>query len=261
MKTIVTLYVLFFALLFPSQSGNLEEEKSSRQEKKIFLKLLRTSENSASTTGELFVNDKFICHTLEKPWKDNKSFISSIPAGVYDAILRYDKPDEWRIQLTNVPDRSGVQFHIGTIPKDTQGCILVGDEVYNHDNRLGLSASAYSRLKEAFYGSPLPDQTPNVDFVIIVVNDSEKTVFDNNLTNSNKNKYLYLNKGLWQDTNASNPKPTQWLEYKRDLKYIFLKDPSIGLFIRIPIHGGSTERAFSQGGPWRSTNINYTRAN
>src|SRR4051794_965885 len=48
------------------------------------------------TTGELFVNGRFVAHTLELPWRNNASYVSSIPDGTYRAILRWENPLGWR---------------------------------------------------------------------------------------------------------------------------------------------------------------------
>lgn len=111
--------------------------------------------------GYLIANGEVICYTLELPWKDNSNFISCILPGSYNGILRYDKPDGWRIQLENVPNRTAVQIHIGNYTKDTEGCILVGTGAKTEDCSVQNSSLAYSKLKEAFYGTSTPNSTPN----------------------------------------------------------------------------------------------------
>ncbi|MDO3529210.1 hypothetical protein, partial [Ralstonia pseudosolanacearum] len=41
--------------------------------------------------------------TLDETHRGTPPFISSIPAGIYRGLLRYDKADHWRIQLDWVP--------------------------------------------------------------------------------------------------------------------------------------------------------------
>lgn len=113
------------------------------------------------TMGYLIANGEVICYTLELPWKDNLNFISCIPPGSYNGILRYDKTDGWRIQLENVPNRTAVQIHIGNYTKDTEGCILVGTGAETTNCTVQNSSQAYSKLKEAFYGTKTPNSTPN----------------------------------------------------------------------------------------------------
>jgi hypothetical protein len=130
------------------------------------IKIVRTSVNSNSITGELYVDDKYICQTLELPYKDNKSSISSIPLGNYGGILRYDHKDHWRIELTETEPRKYIQIHTGNSPKDIQGCILVGEKVDIEKNQITNSILAYTRLKEAFYGTTEPNSTPNTEITI-----------------------------------------------------------------------------------------------
>lgn len=116
------------------------------------------------TSGYLAVNDNIICYTLEKPWKDNQKNISSIPAGSYDGILRYDHSDHWRIELLNVPgNRTHIQIHVGNTVADVSGCILVGDKLGPDLCTIvgGTSKPAYNKLKSAFYGTDNPTSTPD----------------------------------------------------------------------------------------------------
>lgn len=70
---------------------------------------------------------RVVCVTLEPPDKGNQHDISCIPAGTYTAI-RYTSPkrgyDVWLLQ--HVDGRTMIEIHIGNIPADTDGCILVG---------------------------------------------------------------------------------------------------------------------------------------
>lgn len=121
----------------------------------------RKSSSTNCTMGYLIANGKVICYTLELPWKDNSSNISCIPLGTYNGILRYDKADGWRIQLENVPNRTGVQIHMGNYTRQIEGCILVGTEAKLDSCSVFNSSDAYSKLKEAFYGTNNPNSTPN----------------------------------------------------------------------------------------------------
>jgi hypothetical protein len=76
-----------------------------------------------------------ICDTIERPWKDNAPNVSSIPAGVYQAVVRQDatKPwmttldRRWRLELVGTGPRSRIQFHYGQDEKWSEGCFIVGD--------------------------------------------------------------------------------------------------------------------------------------
>lgn len=113
------------------------------------------------TMGYLIVNEEILCYTLELPWADNLNNISCIPVGTYSGILRYDKADGWRIQLKNVPNRTGVQIHIGNYTSQIQGCVLVGSTAKVDNCSVQNSSLAYSKLKKSFYGTENPNSTPN----------------------------------------------------------------------------------------------------
>lgn len=118
------------------------------------------------TMGYLVANGEVICYTLELPWKDNLNNISCIPVGSYKGILRYDKKDGWRIQLENVPNRTGVQIHMGNYTTQIEGCILVGTDAKIENCTVLNSLTAYAKLKEAFYNTDNPNSTPNKNITV-----------------------------------------------------------------------------------------------
>lgn len=65
--------------------------------------------------------------TLELPDRQNQHNISRIPSGSYLA-LRFNSPHIGYelFQLANVPDRVGIDMHVGNTMVDTDGCILLG---------------------------------------------------------------------------------------------------------------------------------------
>ena len=97
------------------------------------LTLTRTSESPDGPTFGTITNDAdgstVVPWTLELPWRENQHSISRIPAGVYPAF-RFKSPHIGYelFQLANVPDRVGVDIHVGNTMKDTEGCVLVGEE-------------------------------------------------------------------------------------------------------------------------------------
>jgi len=102
--------------------------------------IIRKTFTDKSTIGELFLNGKKLCDTLELPYRDNERRISCIPAGEYKARLRYPREsgsrDYLHILVKDVPNRDYILFHRGNTAKDSRGCILVGlksqqDIVYN----------------------------------------------------------------------------------------------------------------------------------
>jgi hypothetical protein len=97
---------------------------------KINLLILRDTFTDKSTIGELFLNDEFMCDTLENPYINNERNISCIPEGQYSVRLRTAEESATRdylhLLVKDVPNRDYILFHIGNSAKDTSGCILVG---------------------------------------------------------------------------------------------------------------------------------------
>ena len=94
----------------------------------MILLLHRLSQTAYATFGTLSDGEnRQLCVTLERPWVSNEHDISCIPAGTYP-LVRYHSPkrgyDVWL--LDDVPNRDAIEIHIGNVPKDTDGCILVG---------------------------------------------------------------------------------------------------------------------------------------
>ena len=96
----------------------------------INLLLIRDTFSKDSTIGELFINGERFCDTLENPWLDNQRNISCIPEGEYPVRLRLARESATReylhLLVQDVPNRDYILFHRGNFPKDTSGCILVG---------------------------------------------------------------------------------------------------------------------------------------
>jgi hypothetical protein len=104
---------------------------------------------SGSMGGDLYVNGRHICKTLELAWMWNMKDKSCIPPGSYSGFIRHDKKDGWRIQLAGVPgNREGVQIHIGNYPKEIKGCVLVGE--YYTSDAIWHSGAAYKKLEATY---------------------------------------------------------------------------------------------------------------
>ncbi len=92
------------------------------------MKLTRTEQNDFATYGTLADDDGTpLGVTLELPWRDNQAQVSCIPAGTYHAV-RFHSPHFGvdLFQLTDVPGREAVEIHVGNLPVDVRGCIIVG---------------------------------------------------------------------------------------------------------------------------------------
>lgn len=80
--------------------------------------------------GVMLVEGEVRFLTLEPPWRGNERGVSCIPDGVYVAKrVRSERFREEVYRLQDVPDREGIEFHVGNRVKETEGCILVGETI------------------------------------------------------------------------------------------------------------------------------------
>jgi len=95
------------------------------------LQLIRKIFTDKSTIGELSVNGAFECFTLEdrsRPGAQKVKGDTAIPAGTYEVVVNFsNKFQKFLPLLLNVPKFEGIRIHPGNTPKDTLGCILVGE--------------------------------------------------------------------------------------------------------------------------------------
>jgi len=122
----------------------------------MHLTLVRYACGDKSTMGALSIDGKFACYTLENPWLDNRRRISSIPTGTYELQLR--KEGGWHgraaakfpgmhkgmIELRDVPGRTYILIHWGNTPRNTDGCVLVGNTA--SQDFVGNSVKAYEAI-------------------------------------------------------------------------------------------------------------------
>lgn len=103
------------------------------------------------TNGALFNSGKFLCHTVELPWNDNKRNISCIPEGVYEVEPRFSKRFKHHLILRAVKGRSFILFHpANDALKELLGCIApvtylsgIGRGVYSRDAMQKLLSLVY----------------------------------------------------------------------------------------------------------------------
>lgn len=140
------------------------------------LELKRIFRGPKYTIGKLYVDNQYICDTLEDTDRglkqtDPLSSIqkkkvygqTAIPTGTYGITLNVISPKfkdrSWAKfcngklpRLLNVPGYDGVLIHVGNKPEDTLGCILVG---YNKiKGQLINSTEAFKKLYSILGKSP-----------------------------------------------------------------------------------------------------------
>lgn len=113
------------------------------------LHLKRVKQTPFATYGRLYAEDGTeICVTLERPWKENQHIVSCIPAGNFRGF-RYLSPRRGRTlwMLADVPDRTAIEIHSGNLPRDSEGCILVGSAFGEVDGQPGITGSKTALAK------------------------------------------------------------------------------------------------------------------
>lgn len=81
------------------------------------------------THGDLFIEDHWVCVTLEDQVRDGPKIAheTAIPAGRYPVVITPSQRFHHLLPLLlNVPGFEGVRLHAGNTTADTSGCILVG---------------------------------------------------------------------------------------------------------------------------------------
>lgn len=132
------------------------------------LTLNRIFLGSSATIGELLINDKHLCDTLEDRVRSEGEKVygkTAIPEGTYEVKLTHS-PRFKKIlpEILNVPNFSGIRIHTGNSSKDTEGCILVGTWDGEKEDWVGNSRIAFDELMTL-----LEEATNNKEKVTITV--------------------------------------------------------------------------------------------
>jgi len=124
------------------------------------LNLNRRTYTDKSIIGTLDVvnaagNNVFSCVTLEPPEDPTLSIKPrAIPEGTYSLSTIHSEHFGCRVLLlANVPDFSNVEIHFGNFPKDTHGCILVGEKVDSAPDQIDQSRIAFDKIMELAAGA------------------------------------------------------------------------------------------------------------
>lgn len=128
---------------------------------KLKLTLYRVYCANKYTIGHLYVNGKYFCDTLEDPCRDlnqNGKFDNgehkvygntAIPFSTYKVKLTYSPKFNRLLPLVlGVSEFEGIRIHAGNTVKDTEGCILPGE---NKEKGKVLNSKFYeNKLVELF---------------------------------------------------------------------------------------------------------------
>jgi hypothetical protein len=119
----------------------------------MVIKIKRLYKTDNSTIGELTIDGKFECYTLEDKEREVKiKSETAIPKGTYKVIINQSNRFKKLLPLLlNVPNFEGVRIHPGNTNHDTEGCILVGRT--RSKDFIGQSrkafATLFAKMKEA----------------------------------------------------------------------------------------------------------------
>ena len=151
---------------------------SKQEPKNMKLELKRIFKGENYTIGKLYVNGEYFCDTLEdkdrglsqemgEPECIRQKVMGStaIPYGTYEVTTRFVsskfKDTVWgkmfsgrTPRLLNVPAFTGVLIHPGNTNKDTQGCILVGEN--KEKGKVINSREKYICLMDMLYKQRTP---------------------------------------------------------------------------------------------------------
>lgn len=154
------------------------------------LRLRRIALKTNYTIGKLYIDNVYFCDVLEPTTRDyNKNGVfdngekkiegkTAIPYGVYPVTLdvrsqkysdfkKYpwaEKYDGYLPRLMNVKTHVGVLIHVGNYPKDTAGCLLVGE-----NKKVGAvinSTATFQRLMD-YYLLPAKKRKEIINITVI----------------------------------------------------------------------------------------------
>ena len=118
------------------------------------LALTRFCYSPLGTFGEMTMPDGIKLYTVERPWFDNRPSVSCIPPGIYKcAPRRFFRGGYDAIEITSVPNRSHILFHIANVATDVEGCIGVCSKLGALNGVwAGLASKPAFELFMGFYG-------------------------------------------------------------------------------------------------------------
>lgn len=133
---------------------------------KILIK--RRIYNPSFTQGELYIDDKYICDTIEDTervlpstcpntsksincaCKEKVYSETAIPKDIYKCSFTYSNTFGRKLlAINNVPHFLGIRIHRGNTAKDSSGCIIVGEKSITNGTVIN-STQCESKLNALF---------------------------------------------------------------------------------------------------------------
>lgn len=110
------------------------------------VRLKRLGETENSTFGNVYVDGKWFCYSLELLWRYNERSVSCIPKGKYLLKKRVTENRGEHILVSSVPNRSFILIHSAATHKDLRGCISFAyrqsfekNEVTNSQSKMAVN--------------------------------------------------------------------------------------------------------------------------
>ena len=97
-------------------------------------------------------HERFQCFTVEKPWLENKQFISCIPVGTFNLVKgEFHKGGYAAYEVVDVPGRYLIKIHRGNTADEVSGCIALGTSLGVLDGSWAVMRSqrAYQQFMRA----------------------------------------------------------------------------------------------------------------
>lgn len=122
------------------------------------IKLIRITKKTTYTIGKLYIDNAYVCDTLEDTDRGLKNTDpvdkiqrakvygkTAIPTGIYKIVVDFSvKFRQLMCRLLDVPCWEGVRIHSGNTAADTLGCILLGEN--KAVGKLLNSRATYTRV-------------------------------------------------------------------------------------------------------------------
>lgn len=152
-------------------------------------------ENDDTTISAMYINGKFQCWVLEDEKRLEKvPGETRIPAGSYEVGVRVGSPmakrydDRYKninhrgmLWLRHVPSFKYIYFHTGNTDDHTDGCLVVGEDVYiNHGPKVlavGDSVFAYKKMYPMIRDAIDRGEKVTVDVIRNYPQEREKMMF------------------------------------------------------------------------------------